>query len=806
MNLNHLVQLDAQNTTGFLRAAFECYESGRVFAVVRSDVANDSRLDEAPKLGLGAETGSGWFSTPYVPNTNDTPAQIVFSSGTEGIPKAIILTHRNLGTTVARLNAVMGVTSEIREYVGVPITYSFGLGRARAVMAAGGRLYIPEKFSPVEISKMIAEGQINALSVVPSLCRVLLSAPELFAKIGNRLRWMEIGSQYMSAEDKIAICNMFPKARIVQHYGLTEASRTTFLTLSATASDSLSSVGALVDDGIDVRINDEGAICIRGEHVARQMIAGNGELVPLVDDDGWLTTKDRGEIRDGHLYFLGRLDDQINISGIKLGSEQLEQKVAESLPQVAGHMAITSLNDPARGQIALVALEQAKSDALPDVERAVAQAMELFGVKGGDAIRTVLIEALPITGSGKIQRARIREMVDTPEAPSLPIAASDRNASPRDIYVRHFPYATITPTTSFNDLGADSLSYLTVTLHLERTLGELPANWEAMSVADLEKVERRKSAMVRMDTSTVLRALAIMLVVVGHFGFIEYGGGGAFTLFFIAGISFASMTLPAIHSDASVSPLFILVVRIAVMTWLYITLNWVLTGYGSISAYFFITNWLAPDYPGGVWFVGVYIQIAACLALIFSSGRVREIFHRTPFAAAYGLACAAVAIMVVSELLVDANDLYRRLPHLLFWIYTSGMAAHHADRLVKKFAVFALFSAAWVFFSGGINVSLLPIAVLLILFVPHVKFPRLSVPIIRNVASASLMIYLTHFNFAQVTEKLGFDAPGIDSAVAIVGGTAVYMGYRRFDDALRNTLTNWLRGSRKKTSTLRNAA
>ena len=100
MNLNHLVQLDAQNTTGFLRAAFECYESGRVFAVVRSDVANDSRLDEAPKLGLGVETGSGWFSTPYVPNTNDTPAQIVFSSGTEGIPKAIILTHRNLGTTV----------------------------------------------------------------------------------------------------------------------------------------------------------------------------------------------------------------------------------------------------------------------------------------------------------------------------------------------------------------------------------------------------------------------------------------------------------------------------------------------------------------------------------------------------------------------------------------------------------------------------------------------------------------------------------------------------------------------------------
>ena len=182
----------------------------------------------------------------------------MFSSGTEGPPKAIVLTHRNLSDVVERLNAVMHVTSDIREYIGVPVTYSFGLGRVRCVMAVGGSVYVPEKFNPSEIRRMLEQGEINALSAVPSLCRILLNSAEMFEGIGKRIRWIEIGSQYMAADDKAAMRRLFPNARIVQHYGLTEASRSTFIDISEARLEHLDSVGS-VKGLVEIRIDPEGA-------------------------------------------------------------------------------------------------------------------------------------------------------------------------------------------------------------------------------------------------------------------------------------------------------------------------------------------------------------------------------------------------------------------------------------------------------------------------------------------------------------------------------------------------------------------
>lgn len=164
---------------------------------------------------------------------DDLPAQVTFTSGTEGKPKGIVLSYANLADAADRIIDQMQLTAEVREYVGVPVTHSFGMARIRVISAVGGQSFIPSRgFDPLELARMLEAGEVNSLSAVPTLLRILLQKPQAIGEAGKKLRWMEIGSQYMTAAEKRGVRDLFPNARIVQHYGLTEASRSTFLLIS----------------------------------------------------------------------------------------------------------------------------------------------------------------------------------------------------------------------------------------------------------------------------------------------------------------------------------------------------------------------------------------------------------------------------------------------------------------------------------------------------------------------------------------------------------------------------------------------
>ncbi|MBD1847835.1 acyl--CoA ligase [Cyanobacteria bacterium FACHB-63] len=105
----------------------------------------------------------------------DDVALISFTSGTEGSPKGVILSHNNLADVVKRLNSLMQIDDSISEYIGVPVYHSFGFGRCRAVAMAGGQFFIPGNgFNPSEIGAMLKNGEINAVSAFLLDCTVLL--------------------------------------------------------------------------------------------------------------------------------------------------------------------------------------------------------------------------------------------------------------------------------------------------------------------------------------------------------------------------------------------------------------------------------------------------------------------------------------------------------------------------------------------------------------------------------------------------------------------------------------------------------
>ncbi len=454
----------AVSSPDYIRAMLEALAAGRVTVPLRSDDDAERKARGGVSEVVSPAPGGGWIDGPTALPDGETLAMISFTSGTTGTPKAVHLSQRALGDVVSRLNTVMAVDETIREYIGVPVYHSFGYGRARAVLTAGGRAYIPEGgFDLREIRDMLKAGEINAISAVPSLWRLFLQEQSLFGDELAGVKWVEIGSQYMSAAEKTALRAALPNARIVQHYGLTEASRSTFLRVDTAPETALESVGQATGD-VEVRVDGDGRICIRGPHVAMAIDAGAGPEAL----EGWFTTSDLGRIEDGTLYYEGRADDVINCGGIKLVPDMIEAHLRSAVPG-AEEFAVARTPDAMRGDGILLALEPGAAPHRAALETALVGYAAKAGLAARGAIQVREVDALPRTAAGKVQRKALAEV--PPEEQGAPqdfmaLLETLLGAAARD------------PGATFDSTGGDSLAHMQVTLTLERALGSAPQGWE----------------------------------------------------------------------------------------------------------------------------------------------------------------------------------------------------------------------------------------------------------------------------------------------------------------------------------------
>ncbi|MGY6634646.1 MAG: AMP-binding protein [Alkalilacustris sp.] len=475
----------AEGGCGYVEAMLDQLQDEVVTVPLRS--AADA--DRIARAGVGRVitpvARHGWLDRSFVSRPGRTPAMISFSSGTEGAPKAVLLARSNLHDVVERLTEAMQITAEIREYVGVPVHHSFGYGRCRTVLHAGGALYLPERgFDLAELRAMLAAGEVNAVSAVPSQWRVVLQNLDLFGSELAALRWAEIGSQYMSANEKRRLREALPQARIVQHYGLTEASRATLLRVHDEPAERLEAVGR-AEGRTSVRINARGRIELCGPHVA--LAIDDGTTTRWLEEGAWLETGDTGRLDGGLLYFTGRDDDVINCSGIKLSPEMAETHVRASVP-VQGDFGVLRTPDPLRGEGILVALTvqaAAQRDAVLDAVRTYARGL---GLDPGGSLRAVIVDELPRTATGKLQRRALADrLMGAPTAPQTdgaPPAPPSEASLAQVIDALVGPGASASPR-SFLEHEGDSLTHMQLALGLERVYGTPPDGWEALPLADL---------------------------------------------------------------------------------------------------------------------------------------------------------------------------------------------------------------------------------------------------------------------------------------------------------------------------------
>ncbi|MFV8781079.1 phosphopantetheine-binding protein [Microbulbifer sp. SA54] len=469
--------LEAKNSLEYVHQAFTVLNQGDLFINIGTDWDPRRVPNVQIKETISIREVFGWYDGPaYTPKKSKRGAQILFTSGTEGQPKGVLLSHQGLANTTERIISAMEMDSTIREYVGVPVNYSFGFGRCRAVSAVGGRFFLPEHgFNPIEIQQMLERDEINAISAVPSLWRLLLEEPKLFEHVGAKVRWIEIGSQYMSAEEKVQLRELFPNAYIAQHYGLSEASRTTFLRIDKTPEHQLESVGHATP-GVELKISETGAIQIRGPHMASALLI-EGRKESLVDSEGWFTTNDRGHEVDGYLFFDGRMDDLINCGGIKLSPDSLEQALRSRLKLQSGIAVFKVPHKDLGDQPALAISSQCKC---PDLllTDAFRQILADNGIRGANW-PLLKLEAFPQTSTGKVKRNELTKLLNSNTPPSAapippvrPESINESTASESQLIAIWEEILKVHPISvqdNFFDLGGDSLSAIRVATRMEKS-------------------------------------------------------------------------------------------------------------------------------------------------------------------------------------------------------------------------------------------------------------------------------------------------------------------------------------------------
>jgi long-chain acyl-CoA synthetase len=305
------------------------------------------------KGGLGQSKNDALESSEI---EEDDGALILFTSGTSGKKKGVLLSHKNLVQTTLNINEFMKIDSNIREFVAIPLAHSFGFGRSRCVLFAGGTLVLNNgMLNPVALVQSVLEHQCNAISSVPSGFAMFMGRLEaILQRIGPQIRFIELGSSPMPLDHKLKLLEIFPNARVCMHYGLTEASRSTFIEFR-TEQRKLHTVGR-PSPHVSIAIENEegrklgsmqtGEILVQGDHVALRYWENEELNVQRYTSDGWFKTGDYGYLdEEGYLSLLGRKDEMINMGGVKISPLEVEEKIREAYP--GWEICVVGVPDPA---------------------------------------------------------------------------------------------------------------------------------------------------------------------------------------------------------------------------------------------------------------------------------------------------------------------------------------------------------------------------------------------------------------------------------------------------------------------------
>lgn len=352
-----------------------------------------------------------------VPASHDEAA-ILYTSGTTGRPKGVVLTHANLLVCHGYMNAVdWGISHPDIYLVVAPLAHRAGLGRMLNATLLGGTLVIQSKFDPAAILAAIDREKVSVMGLVPTMVRMMMPALEAAPQQAASLRILSVTGEAFPVPIKERLIKLLPDLRIVSFFGMTEAGGVTGLThaeqFTHPASVGRPSPGIEVrivgEDGRDVTVGEPGELLVRaglpGAFTVMKGYYQRPEETAAAFDEAWFRTGDMAQQdADGYLYIVDRKKDMIVSGGFNIYSKEVELAIGE-LPGI-GDVAVIAVPDPDFGEAVLAVIETGAGVAAPAAERVIDHCRSR--IAGYKKPKYVLYsDAFPRNAAGKVLKREI---------------------------------------------------------------------------------------------------------------------------------------------------------------------------------------------------------------------------------------------------------------------------------------------------------------------------------------------------------------------------------------------------------------
>jgi HIP---CoA ligase len=366
---------------------------------------------------LAGATGSGRAEVERRSRavTGDDPSDILFTSGTTGVPKGVVMTHgRTLGIATDWVDMV-GLDADDRYLMVNPYFHMFGLKAGILASVAAGAAMLPEPVFDADraLARVAAEG-VTVLPGAPTLYQSILDHPDRARYDLSSLRKGTIGAADIPVALIRRIFDELPYAVLISGYGLTEAGTASGTRIDDDPEAIATTVGP-ARPGFEVRIagnggedlppGETGEIVLRSPTVMAGYLDDPRATAEALSPDGWLRTGDLGTLDErGYLRIVGRAKDMFIVGGFNAYPAEIENLLLRH-PDVA-QAAVVGIPDERLGEVG-VAFVVTRSGAATTGEAIVAWCRaEMANYKAPRAVE--IVDALPTNATGKVEKNQLR--------------------------------------------------------------------------------------------------------------------------------------------------------------------------------------------------------------------------------------------------------------------------------------------------------------------------------------------------------------------------------------------------------------